>query len=77
MTPDRSAAGERPATEVGFLTCPRCGSEAPARMPDDACVVRWTCPACASEVRPRTGDCCVFCSYGSRPCPPERASGAC
>ncbi|MFZ3234262.1 MAG: GDCCVxC domain-containing (seleno)protein [Stellaceae bacterium] len=25
---------------------------------------------CGELLRPKTGDCCVFCSYGSMPCPP-------
>ncbi|MDY0329290.1 MAG: GDCCVxC domain-containing (seleno)protein [Thiomonas sp.] len=29
-----------------------------------------TRPACGAELRPLPGDCCVFCSYGSVPCPP-------
>nr|CCA81611.1 conserved hypothetical protein [blood disease bacterium R229] len=28
------------------------------------------CPGCHALLRPRPGDCCVFCSYGSVPCPP-------
>jgi hypothetical protein len=26
-------------------------------------------------LKPEPGDCCVFCSYGSVPCPPIQASG--
>ena len=76
MTPDRSAGSEPRTGEAGVLTCPVCGSVAEERMPENACVVRWRCPSCDTEVRPRPGDCCVFCSYGSRPCPPERGPGA-
>lgn len=56
------------------LVCPGCGAETTERMPENACIVRWECPACGAELRPRPGDCCVFCSYGSRPCPPAQGT---
>lgn len=78
MTAERSAGGAGPSPSlVTVVTCPRCGSEAEERMPEDACVVVWDCPACAAELRPRPEDCCVFCSYGSTPCPPEQEDGGC
>lgn len=74
--------GERPPgldpsspSLVTAVTCPECGSEAEERMPEDACVVVWNCPECGAELRPRPGDCCVFCSHGSTPCPPEQGDG--
>ncbi len=33
-----------------------------------------TCPACGVRITPNKGDCCVFCSYGSLPCPPVQLS---
>lgn len=42
-------------------------------MPDDACLRFYDCPSCGARLRPREGDCCVFCSYGDRECPPRRA----
>jgi hypothetical protein len=39
-------------------------------MPTDACQIVFLCPACQAVLRPKPGDCCVFCSYGSVPCPP-------
>lgn len=39
-------------------------------MPQNACQFFWTCPHCDTRHRPEPGDCCVFCSYGNRPCPP-------
>ena len=34
---------------------------------------------CGTRLKPLAGDCCVFCSYGSVPCPPiqESGKGAC
>ncbi len=39
-------------------------------MPTDACLFFWDCPGCGTRRKPKAGDCCVFCSYGSVPCPP-------
>jgi hypothetical protein len=59
------------------LTCPSCGMESEESMPTDACLFFWNCPACGERVRPKPGDCCVFCSFGSVPCPPKQADGCC
>jgi hypothetical protein len=52
------------------LTCPRCGYAREETMPVDACLFFWDCPGCGARLSPKAGDCCVFCSYGSVPCPP-------
>lgn len=60
------------------LSCPHCGFAERARMPTDACLFFWECTQCKTMLRPLPGDCCVFCSYGSVPCPPiqQRDNGA-
>ncbi|MEO5818962.1 MAG: GDCCVxC domain-containing (seleno)protein [Vicinamibacteraceae bacterium] len=58
------------------ITCPNCGAAATETMPADQCVYFYECTACRAVLRPKYGDCCVFCSYADRPCPPK-ASGAC
>ena len=55
------------------LTCPHCGNACRETMPVDACRYFHECPACGSLLRPLAGDCCVFCSYGTVPCPPVQA----
>ena len=48
-------------------------------MPTDACQFYYDCKGCGAVLRPLEGDCCVFCSYGTMPCPPiqdARAKGA-
>ncbi len=45
-------------------------------MPTDACLFYYQCTACGALLRPKAGDCCVFCSYGSVKCPPMQAAGA-
>jgi hypothetical protein len=60
------------------LTCPHCGHQATETMPTDACQFFYDCKGCGVVLRPKAGDCCVFCSYGSVSCPPiqeARASG--
>ncbi|MGH8307383.1 MAG: GDCCVxC domain-containing (seleno)protein [Gammaproteobacteria bacterium] len=59
------------------LTCPRCGNQCSEEMPTDACVRFYECTQCHTLLKPLTGDCCVFCSYGSIPCPPQQQAGAC
>ncbi len=61
-----------------IITCPRCGTAKLELMPDDACRIFYPCAQCGAMLRPKIGDCCVFCSYGSVPCPPvqiEREGG--
>ena len=45
-------------------------------MPTDACLYFYDCKRCGAVIRPLPGDCCVFCSYGSVPCPPIQESRA-
>ena len=54
------------------LRCPHCSHAEMLLMPTNACVVFHRCSACGSVLRPKEGDCCVFCSYGSVPCPPAQ-----
>ncbi len=56
--------------QTTVIRCPACGVESAALMPTDACVYFWDCPACNTIVKPKPGDCCVFCSFGSSRCPP-------
>jgi len=59
------------------LTCPHCGAVREESMPTDACLIFYECNGCRRVLRPKSGDCCVFCSYGSVPCPPIQASRRC
>ena len=34
------------------------------------------CTQCHALLRPKAGDCCVYCSYASQPCPPIQQRGA-
>lgn len=59
------------------ITCPHCGHEQLEVMPADACQFFYECPECKTVLRPKPGDCCVFCSYGSVPCPPVQQQKGC
>lgn len=59
------------------LTCPRCGFSKEETMPSDACLFYYECTNCGSLVRPKPGDCCVFCSFGSVKCPPVQMERFC
>ncbi|WP_276574016.1 GDCCVxC domain-containing (seleno)protein [Limnobaculum eriocheiris] len=60
-----------------ILTCPYCGFSRKETMPTDACLFYYECQSCKVMLRPKPGDCCVFCSFGSVPCPPIQQSGCC
>lgn len=55
------------------LTCPQCGHAKLETMPTDACQWFYECQGCRAVPRPKAGDCCVFCSYGTQECPPVGA----
>jgi len=46
-------------------------------MPTNACQFFYDCAGCGELLRPKAGDCCVFCSYGSVPCPPIQQQKPC
>ena len=59
------------------LTCPLCGRAQAETMPTDSCLFFWDCPSCGARLKPKAGDCCVFCSYGSVPCSPVQQARSC
>jgi len=59
------------------LICPYCGHWETETMPTDACQYFYDCKGCGALIRPKHGDCCVFCSYGSVPCPPVQEGASC
>jgi hypothetical protein len=54
------------------LTCPSCRHPFKMTMPRDACQRFLECLQCHVLLKPKAGDCCVFCSYGDVPCPPQQ-----
>ncbi|MCR8914329.1 hypothetical protein FDP08_12375 [Marinobacter panjinensis] len=60
------------------IKCPNCGHQKTEAMPTDSCQYFYECESCRSLLKPKQGDCCVFCSYGTVPCPPiQQGSGCC
>ena|SRR6266446_6636974 len=57
------------------LTWPQCSFQATETMSTDACQFFYACRGCRQKLKPLEGDCCVFCSCGSVPCPPIEENG--
>lgn len=58
------------------ISCPNCGHKKEETMPTDACQYFYECENCHTKLKPLQGDCCVYCSYGTLPCPPIQVSGS-
>jgi hypothetical protein len=71
-----SESRSRPPVLQSIVACPVCGHEKEETMPADPCLWFYECERCKALLRPKPGDCCVFCSYGTVPCPPRQAAGA-
>jgi hypothetical protein len=59
------------------ITCPHCHHQSVETMPTDACQFFYICKGCSTKLKPKTGDCCVYCSYGSVRCPPMQEGRCC
>ena len=59
------------------VTCPKCGQAETETMPTNACQWFYDCKGCGTLLKPKSGDCCVFCSYGTVDCPPKQTGNAC
>ena len=66
-------ATPRVVTKAG-ITCPNCGFTKEEEMPTDSCQFFYECAQCGTVLKPKDGDCCVFCSYADRQCPPMQTS---
>ena len=68
---------EKTLTLHSTITCPNCGLKKEEIMPIDACQHFYKCTNCDAILKPKQGDCCVFCSYGTVDCPPIQMSKSC
>lgn len=59
------------------ITCPYCKHEKEETMPTDACQYFYECENCHQRLKPKNGDCCVYCSYGTVKCPPIQQGNCC
>lgn len=57
-----------------ILTCPECGFQKEETMLRDSCQFLYECENCQTILKPKLGECCVYCSYGSVPCPSVQQS---
>lgn len=62
---------------TSVITCPDCGTSRAEEMPTDACQWFYECTGCQKLLKPQPGDCCVYCSYGTVPCPPIQDGKTC
>lgn len=62
---------------LSTITCPLCGFKKEETMPTNSCQFFYKCSFCSTVLKPKRGDCCVFCSYGSVPCPPIQLGRGC
>lgn len=64
-------------TITSTITCPNCGFQKEEEMPIGACQYFYECENCHQVLKPKQGDCCVFCSYGTVSCPPIQEKTNC
>jgi hypothetical protein len=57
------------------IQCPSCNHRMDILMPFASVQLIYECEKCYALIRPKKGDCCVFCSYGSVPCPSTQQKG--
>ncbi|MFZ1561694.1 MAG: GDCCVxC domain-containing (seleno)protein [Saprospiraceae bacterium] len=60
-----------------IITCANCDFQKEETMPENACQYFYECENCNMVLKPKTGDCCVYCSYGSVKCPPIQQNKSC
>ena len=60
-----------------IITCPECSHESKEKMPTTACQFFYECKNCKSLLKPKEGDCCVYCSYGTVKCPSIQEGASC
>lgn len=62
---------------TSIITCPNCEHTKEEEMPTTACQFFYKCENCSKLLKPKEGDCCVFCSYGTVACPPIQEQSSC
>jgi hypothetical protein len=62
----------KPIELDAVITCPQYGFAKHERMPPDTGVIFFQCASCGAVLRPKTGDCCVYCSHSGKHCPSKQ-----
>ncbi len=60
-----------------IITCPECSFQKEETMPKDSCQFFYECENCHTVLKPKQGDCCVYCSYGTVKCPSVQKENNC
>jgi len=60
-----------------IITCPECGHKNEEEMPTGDYQLFYVCGNCLAILKPKLSDCCVFCSYGTAPCPTVQEYNKC
>ncbi len=59
------------------ISCPICNHKKIENMPTNSCQFFYQCENCQTVLKPKEGDCCVFCSYGTAACPSIQEKRSC
>ena len=51
------------------ITCPECSRSETETMSAEARLSFYSCSGCGATLKPKSGDCCVYCSHSTVPCP--------
>uniref|UniRef100_UPI00404742C2 GDCCVxC domain-containing (seleno)protein n=1 Tax=Polynucleobacter sp. TaxID=2029855 RepID=UPI00404742C2 len=54
--------------QTSTITCPHCLGLDILEIPKGESHHLYRCPACSVILKPKSGDCCIFCSFGSIEC---------
>ena len=60
-----------------IVTCPYCMHQESETMPTNSCKYFYTCNRCNASLKAKKEDCCIYCSYGTIPCPPIQKNKSC
>ncbi|WP_285896681.1 GDCCVxC domain-containing (seleno)protein [Polynucleobacter corsicus] len=55
-------------TVLTTITCPDCCGQETLEISQGYSQHLYRCPSCSTILKPRSGDCCIFCSFGSQDC---------
>lgn len=59
-------------TWESVITCPSCGHQHAEQMPRYAVKAIYECVQCKTVLTTKEGECCIYCVYGSVPCPSKQ-----
>lgn len=62
---------------MSTIKCPQCGHAETEEMPTNYCQFFYECKGCETLLKPKWGDCCVYCTFGTVPCPPIQTGDEC